>query len=317
MPQEQVNEHPATYRSERDFGEDVLEEARRRGWQPFHLRDRDSMSIVRGRGFPDLVMYRKDPRTGRAELVAAELKRDSTSELRDDQEDWIDALDQHFPAFRWRPKDWDEIERVLRDGPIGVRPASIRSSSTISGILRRSQIPSNFSMVIKGIAETIESKEFETGDRAHLRRMDPNRPDTAAFWRLMAAEGIPRNPDIGKWGLILHGIAIMAHGADRAHAPNRSVGQVLYEGGSNRAQGFYSEHRLATLLSAEGHTLTRLLARLFRMLASDGCSFDWCEMAWFILNEGRDEEQANESRYKIASKYYQAERRAKRAESQQ
>lgn len=311
MPQEQVNEHPATYRSERDFGEDIFEEAHRHGWQPYHLRDRDSRHIVRGRGFPDLVMYRIDAETGRSELVAAELKKSREHQPDPEQKEWLSALGQHFRVFEWYPEDWEEIDQVLRDGPNGV-DVSGQSSMLRSGSTVTSQIPRNFGTVIKGIAETIESKEFETGDRSRLRRMDPNRPDAAAFWRLMARGGIPRNPDLRKWGLIVHGIAIMAHGAGLAHNPKRSVGRVLYEGGGNRTP-FYSEDRLATLLSAEGSVLFTLLARLFRMLASEGCSFNWREMAWFILNEGWDEERTNNARVAIATAYYCAEQRSERS----
>ena len=288
--------------SERTFTEDVIETAHRHGWQSFHLRDRDSIHIVRGRGFPDLVMFRKDTETGSIELVAAELKRNYTAELGDEQQEWLSALGQHFPAFTWRPDDWDDIERVLIDGPKTARSVSRQPSEPLG----ESQIPRNIGKVIQGIAETIESKEFELGDRSKLRRMDYNRPDTAAFWRLMARKGIPRNPDLSKWGLIVHGMALMAHGAGLAHRPSHSVGRVLYEGGGNRVP-FYSDDRLATLLSAEGPTLHRLLARLFRMLASERCSFNWREMAWFILNEGWDRERTNEARHKMAQAYYRAE----------
>ena len=289
--------------SERTFNQDVIEAAHWHGWQTFHLLDWDSINIVRGRGFPDLVMYRQDPETGNTELVAAELKRSYAVELRDEQQEWLAALGQHFPAFAWYPEDWDEIERVLKDGPGNTRSMSRHPSEPLG----ESQIPRNFGTVITGFAETIESKEFELGDRSQLRRMDYTRPDTAAFWRLMAREGIPRNPDLSKWGLIVHGIALMAHGArGLAHTPKRSVGQALYEGGGNRVP-FYSEDRLATLLSAESATLHRLLARLFHMLASEGCSFNWREMAWFILNEGWDRERTNEARYKMAQAYYRAE----------
>ena len=302
MPEKQV-EGARRQPSERTFNEDVIEVAQLHGWQTFHLRDWDSIHIVRGRGFPDLVMYRKDPETGNTELVAAELKRSYAAELRDEQQEWLTALGQHFPAFAWYPEDWDEIERILKDGPGNARSMSRHPSEPLG----ESQIPRNFGTVITGIAETIESKEFELGDRSKLRRMDYTRPDTAAFWRLMAREGLPRNPDLSKWGLIVHGIALMTHGAGGlAHTPRLSVGRVLYEGGGNRFP-FYSEDRLATLLSAEGPTLHRLLARLFRMLASEGCSFNWREMAWFILNAALDNERSNEARHKIAQAYYRAE----------
>ena len=308
MPSKQVDERRTGYRLERHFSEDVIEEAHRHGWQTFHLRDWYSKEIVRGRGFPDLVMYRMDAETGRSELVAAELKKSREYQPTLEQKEWLSALGQHFRVFEWYPEDWEEIDRVLRDGPNGVN-VSGQSSMLRSGSTVTSQIPRNFGTVIRGIAETIESKEFETGDRSRLRRMDPNRPNAAAFWRLMARDGIPRNPDVRKWGLIVHGIATMAHGAGLAHNPKRSVGRVLYEGGGNRVP-FYSEDRLATLLSAEGSTLFTLLARLFRMLASERCSFNWREMAWFILNEGCDEERTNDARVAIATAYYCAEHRS-------
>ena len=287
--------------SERTFTEDVIETAHRHGWRTFHLRDHDSRHIVRGRGFPDLVMYRKDEDTGDTDLVVAELKRDRAAELDKQQREWLTALRQHVPGFEWRPNDWGEIDRILKDGSGSMRSTSRHTPEPLS----ESQVPRNFGTVITGIVETIESQEFDLGDRSKLRRMDYDRPDTAAFWRLMARAGMPRNPDLRKWGLILHGMALMAHGAGVAHKPSRRVGRVLFEGAGNRVP-FYSEDRLATLLSAEGSTLHRLLARLFRMLASEGCSFNWREMAWFILNED-DNQRTNEARYKIAQAYYRAE----------
>ena len=51
-----------------------------------------------------------------------------------------------------------------------------------------------------------------------------------------------------------------------------------------------------------------LLARMFRMLASAGVSFNWREMASFILSEGYDDEAAEQSRRRMARAYYDAER---------
>ena len=52
--------------------------------------------------------------------------------------------------------------------------------------------------------------EHDRGGLAGLRRMDPNEPDTAAFWKLMAREDLLGNPEIErKWSLILHGMALM------------------------------------------------------------------------------------------------------------
>ncbi len=287
---------------ESSFTDQVIDTAHHHGWQSFHLRDRDSVHIVRGRGFPDLVMYRRDPETGRTEMIAAELKRGYDRELLEEQTEWLEALGQHIPAYEWRPDDWEEIESVLRDGPKPTDATKPRKERRWSN----SNIPANFGNVITNLAETIEAKEFGTGNRAQLRRMNYNNPDSSIFWRLMAREGMPRKPDIVKWGLIMHGIALMAHRAGVAHRPRISVGQALYLGGEQQPgkKGFYSEDRLAKLLAARGSVFHSLLARLFRLLSNRGCAFNWREMAWFILNESHNEERAKESRIKIADTYY-------------
>lgn len=154
------------------------------------------------------------------------------------------------------------------------------------------------------------------GDVAALRRMDPDDPDAGAFWRLMAQHGLLGKPDVErKWALVIHGIALMTptssgDGVSRtAHDGYTPVGRALFLGSEDRrAQGFYSEMRLNRLLTARGPMLRTLLARMFRMLAAAGVSFNWREMAAFILNEGNDE-AVEEGRHRIARAYYQAERR--------
>lgn len=307
VPAEQASSHRVR---ESVFTEQVIDEAHHHGWQSFHLRDRTSIHIVRGRGFPDLVMYRKDPDTGQTELIAAELKRGYDSELRDEQTEWLEALKQHIPAYEWRPENWDEIESILKDGP---REGDATSSSRVR---RQSagQIPANFCNVITNLSETIEAEEFGAGNRARLRRMDYHSPDSPVFWELMVRDGMPREPEVAKWGLITHGIALMAHGSGIAHRSRMPVGRTLYLGGESQAgeRGFYSEDRLATLLAARGPALHSLLARLFRLLANEGCAFNWREMAWFILNEGYNDEEADKSRIKIARAYYRTAPRGPR-----
>lgn len=290
---------------EQTFTQQVIDQAHHYGWATFHLRDRDSIHIVRGRGFPDLVMYRKDPESGRSELTVAELKRGYDSGLREEQLEWLSALSDHVPSFEWRPGNWGEIEKVLRDGPEAGDAAFPRRRVQAIG-----QIPLNFGLTIKGLAETIEDKDYDKGSFVSLRRLNPNNPGGAAFWRLMSREGMPREPDVKKWGLIINGMALMAHGAGRAHSAGIPVGRALYEGDGKRApSAWYSENRLSTLLGARGPMLHRLAERLFRMLASAGCSFNWREMAWFILNEGVNEREAEKSRIGIARAYYRAEPR--------
>ena len=294
---------------ERFFQNEAHDVAAHYGWRPFHLRDRDSIHIVRGRGFPDLVMWRKDYETGKIDLLAAELKRDARpedkpSQVTPEQKEWVEALGQHIPTYIWRPENWDEIERILRHG---TREYS-RSAEQPSTPRIDSPIPYNFGDVITNIVEAIEAKEMSTGDKASLRRMDPTNPSCAAFWRLMSYRGISRTADIKKWGLIMHGIALMAHGGRLAHDPRMRIGRALFIGDNpDREKAFYSQERLSTLLVARGEALHRILGRLFRMLGNQGCAFNWREMAWFILNEGCKEERADEARIEIARAYYRAE----------
>lgn len=151
--------------------------------------------------------------------------------------------------------------------------------------------------------------DHDRGGFAGLRRMDPNEPDTAAFWRLMAGEDLLGIPEVErKWGLILHGIALMTRTvgdnvSDRsAHDGRIPVGRALYDNG-------YSETRFNRLLTARGDMLRVLLTRMFRMLAAGQGTFDWREMATYVLNEGYDDEAAERNRRRIAREYYRAERR--------
>ena len=162
---------------------------------------------------------------------------------------------------------------------------------------------------------------YRRGDVADLRRMDPDQPDAAVFWRLLAQRDLLGDPAVeSRWALILHGIALMTPTssgdgvAHTAHNGNIPVGWALFLGGEvRRAKGLYSETRFNRLLTARGPMLRTLLARMFRMLAAANVSFNWREMAQFILNEGDDEEAAEQARRRMARAYYQAERRSAQA----
>ncbi len=182
----------------------------------------------------------------------------------------------------------------------------------------RGSQPQNWGGIAVGYANEISGAAFGRGDLAALRRMDPGAPDAAAFYRLLARRELLGNETVElKWALILHGIALMTRTANdgqespSAHDRAVPVGQALFKGGdASRSKGFYSETRLNRLLTAREEMLRTLLARLFRMLANEGCAFDWREMARFILYDGYDEEAAERSRRRIARDYYRAERQA-------
>ena len=184
----------------------------------------------------------------------------------------------------------------------------------------------SWGVITVSIAGQIASPNFSRGDLANLRRMNPDAPDAAAFWRLMAhqrlLEGREMSRDMERrWGLILHGIALMTPTANddanadaprpSAHNPTVPVGLALFQGGdAGRERAFYSGTRFNRLLIARGDMLRTLLARLFRMLASADQPFNWRQMANLILNDERNPEQAEQVRRRIARAYYQAERRA-------
>lgn len=157
-------------------------------------------------------------------------------------------------------------------------------------------------------------------DLAELRRMDPDTPDAAAFWRLMAQQDLLGSPAIErKWALVLHGMALMTRTAGNdamgrsAHDRDTPIGEALFYGGDrSRVTAFYSQSRLNRLLTARGPMLRTLLARLFRMLAAADQPFNWYRMTTLILAERHDEERADYVRREIARHYYWAENRAGR-----
>ena len=172
-------------------------------------------------------------------------------------------------------------------------------------------------VIAAGFAKQVAGDGFRRGDLAELRRMNPDAPNAAAFWRLMASRNLLGNPTLeAKWALILHGIALMTStsgGENRtAHNGIIPVGRALFLGGETerRESGYYSESRLNRLLTARGPILRTLLARMFRMLAAANQPCNWSEVARFILNDSYNEERAEDIRRGIARAYYQAERRS-------
>jgi len=179
--------------------------------------------------------------------------------------------------------------------------------------------PRSWGEIAARIAAAVARQDFPRGDLAALRRMDPDAPDAAVFWRLLAHHELAGNPAVeSKWALILHGIALMTDtSANRsAHSATTPVGRALYLGSEeHRDSGFFSETRLNRLLTARGPMMRALLARMFRMVGT-GRPFDWREMAQLILYDGYREDRAEYARRNIARAYYAAERRSTQTQSQ-
>ena len=310
---------------ERPFTNEVIALARDYNWTVFHIHDQDSYEnyrkIATGGGYPDLIMNRTDQR-GEASMVVAEVKTDADhSVVRPNQEEWLRAYKQFIPTFVWRPSDWPEIERVLRDGPSPTRVGR-PAARAISAAEKERVSPYNLKTIVNNLRTDIREQEYSPGHRAQLRRMDPEEPDSAAFWRLFTRRNLSTigEPDSQKrWAAVIQGIALMT-GHDRGRPT--PLGRALFSGGDQeRTKPLYSEHRLNQLLAARGQLLRTLLRRAFRILVGTEQAIYWPQVAELVLYDGNNEDEAEKVRHQIASDYYRAEaialRRANRRDNQE
>jgi CRISPR system Cascade subunit CasB len=152
---------------------------------------------------------------------------------------------------------------------------------------------------------------------APLRRMAPEQ------WSLRMAEllsvlgragvavGSVDLDHAARWAVLVHLVAVLSGTTnDRAHADRRRTGAALHQAG-------YSEARLSKLLTARGEALRDQVARLARFLRAKGAMpLDLRPLARLVLNEGRDEREAEAARLSIARGFYAAADRAAREETE-
>jgi CRISPR type I-E-associated protein CasB/Cse2 len=108
-----------------------------------------------------------------------------------------------------------------------------------------------------------------------------------------------------RWAAIVNALALRRGG----HDPSRSCGAAL-------AAIRFGEERLSTLLAADPDTLIDLLPRIARRLAAANESMDWRPLARLVLDVGRNEARADDTRSRIAREYVRAERQAANPNSQ-
>jgi len=155
--------------------------------------------------------------------------------------------------------------------------------------------PVSLAKLISRIAGTIASDQFPTGERAALRRLQPDRPPSVAFYRFFYryVEGHwSADRHIPTWITLLAGMALLY---PRTHQPGRRVGQAL-------AEAHYSEARLERLLEAEDRTQEVLLIRAVRFLAAKGEAIDWNDFAYLLFARNEDDREAQ--RRRIARDFY-------------
>lgn len=96
------NTPPWEKETEKQFMGRVIALAKLNGWKVYHTHD----SRRSEPGFPDLVLVRE-------RVIFAELKADKGKPTKA-QREWLLALESGGATFLvWRPRDWDDIVKVL------------------------------------------------------------------------------------------------------------------------------------------------------------------------------------------------------------
>ena len=295
---------PALYPQERFFNREVHEHATQHGWRPFHT---DGLRVMRGRGFPDVAMYRQHPETGEYEMLVAELKRDADSPFQEGQEDWIKAFEEMGVTARiWiadDEADRDEMYHIIEHGTGGLEARRGLAPEP------EGPAPRQYDIIIRNTIEAIESDEMRSGEKAGLRRLNGPFPGTPGFWKIMGQRGMPRTRAGEEWALIVKGISLMANAAGRGHDARISVGRARAGGPAGRSEAdgqAISEDRLQRFLSATGGGFQSMALRAVHTMAAQRRRWNWTEMAWLILHTDHDEQEAGRCRLAIARDYYNA-----------
>ena len=158
--------------------------------------------------------------------------------------------------------------------------------------------------LVARLARRLHDPEFPTGDHAALRRLSTERTElrhAVALYRVIEEVGISASDVDGlkRWASIVNALALCRG----AHDPNRPCGAAL-------AAIRFGEERLATLLAADRETLIDLLPRIARRVAAANEPMDWRPLARLVLDVGRNEARADDTRSRIAREYVRAERQA-------
>jgi CRISPR system Cascade subunit CasB len=165
--------------------------------------------------------------------------------------------------------------------------------------------------IVARVASQLGRAEFSTGDRATLRRLDPDNPRAGigTACRLLQAAGfdigVANSDQLKRWTLALHGMALMSGPGVDPHNPSKRAGSAIADAG-------LSEQRFTRLLCASGPAFREQIPRLARFLAAKGQRFDWEPLARLVLCEGRDEQAAEEIRLRLAAQYYSARAKSER-----
>lgn len=128
---------------------------------------------------------------------------------------------------------------------------------------------------VRDMAWRMAREDYEPSDLARLRRLDPDGPDEAPFWRLVAQHApaaFDHEQAASALAIAVQGMAIV-HPFHVVQGDRRSLGQALAESG-------VSEMRLLRLLRLGRSDLPEEVRRLARLMASKGDAgrFEWADI---------------------------------------
>lgn len=151
---------------------------------------------------------------------------------------------------------------------------------------------------------------FPTGERAALKRMDPDRPSPGAYAaavRLLLNAGadaeVKNDARLERWVRLLHAMALMSGPGHVPHGwrEENAAGRVMFDSG-------YSDDRLRRLLEARGKTFDELLSRMARFLAAKRAVIDWGDFASLVL-DGQESDSAERARLNLMRQFLTREAR--------
>jgi CRISPR system Cascade subunit CasB len=143
---------------------------------------------------------------------------------------------------------------------------------------------------------------LSSGERATLRRVDPECPVTPALWRVLgqthqlAPDGLTEEQKRRwerRWGLLILGMA---------HVPGLHRYEVPL--GAALAQAGWSEMRFVRLMEADAKALPVLIRRMAQYLASKEQPANWDDVRQLLFSVDRD--YGEDVRLRIARSYYRA-----------
>ena len=159
------------------------------------------------------------------------------------------------------------------------------------------------------MARRLTRRDISPGDIANLKRMAPDKPDSALFWQMMLRAGVT-NPDSPgnddhrleqAWASILSTIAEGTKvGQDQTTSPHDERIPL----GAALALANYHESRLNALLNADGETLLRLANQAAKTLYAKNQNFNCNDLARLMLSQLRTDAQRNADRVYLARHYH-------------